>query len=302
MAHINSYKYYKDSGNFDVVHFTNYAMPFIKNKKTKYVVTVHDLAAFLHPETFSGSYTLYSQFIINLAVRKADVILTVSESVRKEIIQKWPQYADKVKVAYPGLYSEFDNRSVPKQYDSEILRHIQRKKFFLFSGTLELRKNLGIIIRAFVQMKEKNKDNDYKLVLVGRPGFGYEEYKRLIDEAACKDDILVTGYVSSNDLVMLYKEAAAYVFPSVYEGFGSTQLECMTNHLPLILSDIPTNREVSGEYGLFFKLGDVDELEERMQDIILQRYDTDIKNRIADKSCSQYSWESVIESYMEAYR
>lgn len=103
----------------------------------------------------------------------------------------------------------------------------------------------------FYWYEKDNPGNGYKLVLAGRKGFGFEEYEKLINESKYKKDIIVTGYLSSNDVIKLYKEASAYIFPSVYEGFGSTQLECMVNHLPLILSKIPTNIEVSKAYGLF---------------------------------------------------
>lgn len=98
------------------------------------------------------------------------------------------------------------------------------------------------------------------------------------------------------------KEASAYIFPSVYEGFGSTQLECMVNHLPLILSKIPTNIEVSKAYGLFFDLEDGQGLEKQMNKIVDGEYDYQEKNKVADDICQRYSWESLIDSYIEVYK
>jgi len=151
-------------------------------------------------------------------------------------------------------------------------------------------------------MKKDNPGNGYKLVLAGRKGFGFEEYEKLINESKYKKDIIVTGYLSSNDVIKLYKEASAYIFPSVYEGFGSTQLECMVNHLPLILSKIPTNIEVSKAYGLFFDLEDGQGLEKQMNKIVDGEYDYQEKNKVADDICQRYSWESLIDSYIEVYK
>ena len=106
----------------------------------------------------------------------------------------------------------------------------------------------------------------------------------------------------SGDVIKLYKEASAYIFPSVYEGFGSTQLECMVNHLPLILSKIPTNVEVSKEYGLFFDLDDRQGLKEQMKKIVDGEYDYQEKNKIADDICKKYSWKSLIDNYIEVYK
>lgn len=302
LRYINSHDFYMKCGNYDVIHFTNYAMPIKKNKRTKYVVTIHDLASFLYPESVSKLYGAYNRMVIRLAIRQADVILTVSESVRREIIERWPRIEAKVKVAYPGIYSEYDSSNTLYEYRSDKLIGLGGAKFFLFVGTVESRKNLGVVIKAFINMKAIDKGNKFKLILAGRAGFGYKEYETLIQEADCKSDIITTGYLSSEDVIKLYKDAAAYVFPSVYEGFGSTQLECMVNHLPIILSDIPTNREVSGSYGMYFELGNVGQLQTRMEQIVQGDYDYIAQNELADQKCKKFLWNNLIHSYIEAYK
>lgn len=301
IKHINSKAYGKLCDEYDIVHYTNYLMPFRKREGTKYVVTIHDLASFLHPESLPAMYKVYSRFAIRHAMRNADTILTVSNAAKEEITDMWPQYASKVKVAYPGLYSEYEAEDADAPYQLDVLNELGDKKFFLFVGTVETRKNLGIVIDAFIQLKE-SMPNDYKLVLAGRPGYGFDAYQEKIEASACQSDIICTGYISSEDVGKLYRQAAAYIFPSVYEGFGSTQLECMVNHLPLILSDIPTNREVSQEYGLFFQLDSVDSLFENMRVITSGEIDTDELNRIADSICAKFSWKNLIFDYVEAYR
>lgn len=303
LIHINSGKFKKSCSQYDIVHFTNYAIPFRRNKNAKYVVTVHDLASFLHPESLPTIYKYYSRFIVNYSIKHADVVLTDSESAKKEIMEKFPKHTSKVNLAYPGLYFEYnsDQNNEQKSYESEVLSKIQKKKFFLFVGTVETRKNLGIVIKAFIELKKSGQDMGYRLVLAGRPGFGFDEYKKIIDESECDDDIITTGYISTNDVKKLYQEAAAYVFPTVYEGFGSTQLECMANQLPLILSDIPTNREVSNGYGLFFKLDNIEELKKRMLDVINNNYDIKNMKKIADKKLDEFSWSNLVEQFISIY-
>lgn len=302
LLYINSRKFKKMCGRYDIVHFTNYAIPIFRNKNVKYVATVHDLASFLYPESLPIFYKIYNQFVTKYAIRHADAIFTVSQSVKCEISEKWPSASNKVTVLYPGLYSEFSEKNINiDDYDAEQLRSLGKKKFFLFTGTIEKRKNLGIVIDAFLKLKEKSLDNDYKLVLAGRPGFGYESYKKQIEESGCAEDIITTGYVSSEDCYRLYQNAAAYVFPSVYEGFGSTQLECMVNHLPLILSDIPTNREVSEGYGLFFDLTSTNSLVEQMCNIIDHNIDENKLIGIANRKVKEYFWGKLSPKYYEAY-
>ena len=113
---------------------------------------------------------------------------------------------------------------------------------------------------------------------------------------------ILTGYLSSGDIRKLYAEAAAYVFPSKYEGFGSPQLECMENRLPLICGDIPTNREISGDYALFFSLNSRDELERRMRTVIRGEVDREKLNRVAEAVCGRFRWDCLAEEYASVYR
>lgn len=106
----------------------------------------------------------------------ADMILTVSHSVKNEITSKWPQYASKVNVAYPGLYDEYEGKNIADSYLMDVLNNLNGNDFFLFVGTIEKRKNLGIVIDAFIQLK-KVCPNEYKLVLAGRPGYGFDAYE-----------------------------------------------------------------------------------------------------------------------------
>lgn len=301
LLYINSKLYRDHCMVYNIVHYTNYAMPLLKAKGVKYAVTIHDLASFIYPEMFSKLYGIYSRLAIRLAIKNADVLLTVSESVRKEIINRWPNAKGKVYVAYPGMYEEY-NETVSQEYENLQLLNLVNNHFFLFVGTIEKRKNVITIFKAFEQVKKDMPNCNYKLVYAGRPGFGYDELVGLIDKSNYKKDVVLTGYISSNDVNRLYKNAAAYVFPTVYEGFGSTQLECMCNHTPLILSDIPTNREISKDYGIFFDLNSITTLVDAMKIIINDEYPYVEKNKVADKICDDYKWANLVKQYRDIYK
>lgn len=302
LFYINSKKYFRKLSHYDIVHYTNYAMPLIKNPKTKYVVTIHDLASFICPETLPKLYVAYNKIIIRHALKRADAIVTVSYSVKKEIERLFPQFIEKVNVIYPGLYNEIKKSDLSEKYENCKLNQLDKRKFFLFVGTIEKRKNIGIIIKAFLQLKSQDTETrDYKLVLCGRPGYGYNEYYEMATSSAYSKDIVFTGYVTSNDCNKLYNNALTYIFPSIYEGFGSIQTECMNCHLLLILSDIPTNREISNNYALFFKLGDVDSLVEQMQYVTHGNFDVEAAAQKADELIQIYDWNKIVKRYMELY-
>lgn len=303
LKYINSDEYLKMSEQYDVIHYTNYAMPFRKNNKSKYIVTIHDLVSFLYPETLPFSYRYYSKLTILHSLYSADVIFTDSYSVRKEIINKWPQYEIKVFVGYPGFYTEFKQLNLSNvKYENQKIFSVENKKFFLFVGTIEKRKNVGILIEAFLNLRKNRMLNNYKLVLAGRAGYGFEHFQSIVKDAKAQNEIIFTGYISDNDCAKLYREAAAYIFPSVYEGFGSTQLECMANKLPLICSNIPTNKEISGEYGMFFELKDVNSLICQMKNVIEKNYNEIEMQKTGFNILNRFQWETLINQYIEKYQ
>lgn len=303
LIYLNSKKYRIKSKQYDIIHYSNYAMPILKNKCSKYVVTIHDVVSFDRPGTLPILYAIYSRWTIRNAMRRADAIVTVSDYMKEKICDLFPKYKNKVFRIYPGYYSEI----YPEEYHDDIYKNkllsniIHNKKFFLFVGTIEERKNISFLIKAFAIFKKTAKGaQEYKLVLAGRPGKGYSEIVDSIKRNQVESDVILTGYISSADSNKLYNCAQAYIFPSIYEGFGSTQLECMACHTPLIASDIPTNREVSGSYALYFDLNAVDTLVEKMC-YIIEKYPSREHGAVADNRLKEFQWEDIEKQYKSLY-
>lgn len=299
---INSPGFIKKSAKYDCIHFAGQFFPFIRSKHTKYIATVHDLVSFIHPETLSSFTAFVSRCKIKRIMKNADMVFTVSNSVKEEMRKYFPKYIDKVVALYPGHYSEVkyypDNH-----YENNRLTSLENSPFFLFVGTIEKRKNIGMIIDAFIKFKQNNEESKkYRLVLAGRDGMGAAEFKQKVCNSDYSSDVIFTGYISSDDCNRLYSNAAAYIFPTIYEGFGSTQLECMECQTPLILSDIPTNREISGEYGMFFSLNSIDELVEQMRVVASTELNKEKQLDIAKKKLEKFSWDNLIIDYLKQYR
>ena len=299
LLYINSNKYKKETKSFNIIHYTNYAIPFRRNKNVKYAVTIHDLVCYKYSNTLPFLYRFYSKMTTKYAIKHSDMIFTVSESIKSEIMEYFPSTNGKIVVCYPGLYDEMTNVISKKTYDNNLLNSIN-SKFFLFIGTIESRKNIDFLLDGFFEFKEKYK-NSYKLVLAGKSGYGYDSFLKKVSNSRYKDDVVFTGFISSNDACLLYNNAAAYIFPSIYEGFGSPQLECMIHHTPLILSNIPTNREISKDYGLFFNLDNSSSLVKQMKFVFDNKYDYKGKRIVADKLIQKFKWESIIDDYIECY-
>lgn len=301
LKHLNSRAYRKKLANFDVVHYANYAMPKKLPKHIVSAVTVHDLAAFSHKSTLPALYGAYNRFMIKRAIKRADIIFTVSESTKKEILTRFPAAAARTVAVYPGHHDEAVGALPPAAYENAALTGLVKRKFFLFVGTLEKRKNLTELVRAYRDLCEAYPEaRDFSLVLAGKPGFGFEEIEALVASAPAQADIRLPGFISAGDRQKLYAEAAAFVFPSLLEGFGSPQTEAMAAGLPLILSDIPTSREISGDYGYYYTLGDTAQLCALLKKATEGKLHAD--RAAASQQLAALTWQQAAAKALAAYQ
>ena len=300
LRYLSSRKYQQKLRGFDVVHYTNYAMPKKHPKGTLCAVTVHDLTAFLYPKTLPLAYRFYNHTMVKRAMRRADVIFAVSESAAKEMRAMFPHAAEKITAVYPGHYQGASEGEVAPQYENPALTGLPEKRFFLFVGTLEKRKGLTTFLHAYQRLVRECPTN-FSLVLAGRMGYGKKALQKALANLPPEADVRTPGFVSAADRRRLYQDTAAFVFPTVYEGFGSPQTECMANGTPLLLSDIPTNREVSGEYGHYFPAEDEEALLLLLQKVVAGTLPPPDK-AVAAKRLSHFTWEQAAEQMVNIYQ
>ena len=300
LRYLTSRRYRKKAANFDVVHYTNYAMPRKLPGHTVSAVTVHDLTAFSHPEALSKAYAAYNRRMVKRAVCNADIIFTVSHTVAEEITDRFPAAKNKIVAVYPGYYEGALSENVPAAYESKALQGLEKGKFFLSIGTVETRKNLVELVKAYDMLVERQPAAaGYALVLAGGFGRGAGNVINAVADTCKNADIRLTGYVSHEDRAKLLAEAKALVFPSTYEGFGSPQTEAMAAGLPMILSDIPTNREVSGDLALYYPVGDPDLLAKAMEVTLLGLHVGD-REKYATR-LARFDWQKSAEDIRSAY-
>ena len=301
LKYLNGAAYRQGLADIDVVHYANYAMPKKLPAHVVSAVTVHDLASFSHKNTLPPLYAAYNRFMIRRAVKHADIIFTVSRSTAQEIKARFPAAAARTVVAYPGHHGEAISNAPAAAYENTALTGLEKGRFFLFVGTLERRKNLTDLVTAYLDLIKANPAaKDFSLVLAGKPGFGSEEITDLVKLAPSGADIRLPGYVGTADRQRLYAEAAAFVFPSLLEGFGSPQTEVMAAGLPLILSDIPTNREISGEYGHFYPLDNKTALTALLAAAVDGRLRAD--KAVAAQRLASLTWQKTADTVLAAYR
>lgn len=217
-------------------HGTNFEVPLRGNCPT--VLTIHDLSLLLHSNTHEPRAVLRGRLRLPRMARKATLIITVSEQVRREVCEHLDVAAEKV-IAIPlAPQSVF----VPLSLDgtTETRRRLGvEDEFLLFTGTIEPRKNLAILLKAFAEVLRTTKLRP-QLVIAGKMGWKQNDLLKSLESSAIADRVKLVGYVSDTDLCALYSSCRAFIYPSIYEGFGLPPLEAMACGAPVIASAVPS--------------------------------------------------------------
>jgi glycosyltransferase involved in cell wall biosynthesis len=264
------------------------------------VITIHDLAFLIYPHFMTSDAARYYGQIDN-AVRHADQIIAVSESTKRDLIRMLGTPEEKISVIYEAvdpLLGPLDR--------AEALRHVQTvydlpEDFILFVSTIEPRKNVGGLLRAYSRLRQ-----DYKLTpalaLVGAPGWLSDDVYALVDKLGLRPYTRFLGRVGDDGLRYLYNAAQCLVHPAFYEGFGLTALEAMACGTPVIVSNVSSLPEVVGDAGLL-----VDPEQDEEITVALWRLLTDVNLREQLRAkglqrAAAFSWRQAAEQTMRVYR
>jgi len=273
----------------DLAHSPN---PLITPGGKKKIVTVHDLSFIDSPDLVMEEATKYFTPLIKNSLKKADGIIAVSEFTRSRIGEIFGKdLEDKTTVIYHG--SDLDNVKERKP------AFVIPGKYFLFTGTIEPRKNLTTLIKGFALAKQSI--NEAKLILAGCKGKQTEEIRRLISILKLDSDVIFTGYLDRGELKYLYKNTSALVFPSHYEGFGLPVLEAASCGIPSIVSDIEVFREIFGNYPLYFDKSDPESLASLLTKIWSDKSLYNKKVKEALMLSTKFSWNKAAKETLETY-
>ncbi len=224
---------YVNKNNFDLVIEPAHFGPLRIKPATKRVTVIHDLSPINHPRFHPWLSTFMHKRFIKRILEKTDLIIVNSETTKQEVSEFNPALKNKICVLYPIIETE-------KKVNSIGCRKLE-DPYLLSVGTIEPRKNYEFLIDVYTKFAER--EPQFKLVILGADGWKNKSFYNKL-KALNNPNIILTGYVSSEDKQSWYKHAAAYLSPSYYEGFGLPVLEAMSFDLPLFLSNISAYQEI----------------------------------------------------------
>jgi glycosyltransferase involved in cell wall biosynthesis len=198
---------------------------------------------------FSGRDLAILKTLVPRTIRHAHTVITDSESSRREIVNHYKVDPEKIKVIYLSISSSYRVLHDRTEVESVMARHGITGRYLLAVGNLQPRKNLPRLVRAFAQAKRTGA-YDGRLVLVGKSLWRDSQIFQEIRQHGLEDEVIATGYISEDDVVALYNGADAFVYPSIYEGFGLPPLEAMASGCPVITGNTSSLPEVVGSAGI----------------------------------------------------
>lgn len=281
--------------SFDLFHGTNYEIPFWSRRPT--VVTIHDLSLMLLTGVHTKELMWRGRWRLPWMAKRASRIITPSNSIKKELCEAFDIPPDKVAVTPEAPRPVFKRRE-----DPELLRRLGIEgDFILFVGTIEPRKNLRRLVKAFDQML-RNTSLSPKLVIAGGKGWMMDDFVSFIEEKGVADRVCLTGYLQDEDLCTLYSTCTAFIYPSLYEGFGLPPLEAMACGAPVITSRTPALMETVGNAARLVDPKDIRDIAQAMTEMLSEQKAREHYAELGKVHVKQFSWEQTALKTLEVYR
>ncbi len=290
--------------NADVVFSPHFNI--VETGRMPHVITFHDLSFVHHPDFFPLRKRLWHALQRPMReARRAAHIIAVSQFTKADLVATFGIAPEKISVIYSGIDAAF--RPLPK--DDERLAAFRaelglERPFFLYLGTLEPRKNVSAIIRAFNAVKTAPAYRDFRLIIAGAPGWLYQNILREAAQSQNRDDIVFFGPVKTKDRVLLYNSSEAFVYPSFFEGFGLPPLEAQACGIPAVVADRTALPEILGRAALFVNPWRTGDLADSMRAAALGGARREKLITLGLKNAARFSWEHaaretlrVIETY-----
>jgi len=280
--------------DFDLYHALAFVAPLILTRPS--VVTIYDLSFIHYPERLPAARRLYLRLLTDLTCRRARRVIAISHSTARDLTATLGVPPEKIDVAAPGCDPQIF-KPLPET-DIAAFRSAKNlpERFWLFVGTLEPRKNLPTLLEAYAALPER-----LPLVIGGGKGWQYDDIFAAVERHSLKNDVHFAGFVPNEELAFWYNSAEAFVYPSLFEGFGLPALEAMACGTPVIVSDASSFPEVAGEAGLCVPPHDVPAWTAALNRAF---HDAEWRQQARERglqSAARFTWEATAKQTIRCY-
>src|SRR5882672_6373351 len=274
---------------------------------SRLVITIHDLTEILTPPPgISATFQAGRLYFARRALARADRIMAVSHSSKRDLSHVFDVPEGKIEVVYNALDERFLREPMPEGADRILERHAVTDPFVLYAGNIKPQKNLPRLIEAFAVAKADLRDHpeyaNLKLLLIGDSAEEHSDLRRAVLRSRLQGDVRFLGFVPHSVLRVFYSRARAFLFPSLYEGFGLPPLEAMAHGTPVLTSSVSSLPEVFAQAALLVNPENIFEIARGIRQILTEDAMRETLVRRGYELVRKFSWERSAEQVREVYR
>lgn len=259
----------------------------------KAVLTVHDLTAFTLPQLHTFKVRNLNKLLFSRAVNRCGQVITPSKVIKEQLVDLFPLIKERVNVIYEAVEENFGQDTDEKKLADFGLK----PGYILFNATIEPRKNLSLLLRAYAKLKP-----DQKLVIAGKRGWDFTRIEKEAQQLDLEEKVVWLDWVPEDSLATIYQYATCLVYPSLQEGFGLSPLKALKLGVPTIVSDIPVFKEVLANAAYYIDPNSVDSLVQGLDQIIENQ---SLRRDLIAKGYDQltnYSWQKTAQETIKVYQ
>jgi len=288
----------------DILHMPWFYAPALM--PARLVITVHDLTDVLSPPTGSSSVVQAGRlFFARRALKNASRILSVSHASKRELSRAFAISENKIEVIYNAVDERFLREPLPADADRILERHAVNYPFVLYAGNIKPQKNLARLIEAFAVAKADLRDHpelaQLKLIVIGDELTQHPDLRRAVVRSRIREDVRFLGFVPLPVLRVFYARARAFLFPSLYEGFGLPPLEAMAHGTPVLTSNVSSLPEVFSQAALLVNPENVFEIARGIRQILTEGVLRESLARRGRELVERFSWRRSAEQVRAVY-
>ncbi|MBE6048386.1 MAG: glycosyltransferase family 4 protein [Clostridium sp.] len=288
--------------DIDLYHIPQNGIGFPFDSSINTIVTIHDLIPYIMPETVGKGYLKRFLRDMPYIISQASGIITVSEYSKKDILRFFPEFPEE-KILVTPLAANTTFKPIDKNLCKKYIKDTFKidSPFILYVGGFSKRKNVKELIISFKKVKNSLK-KDYKLLIAGSLRDEGIYLKDFVSSEGLSDSIIFTGFIEDSILPILYNAAEAFVYPSLYEGFGLPPLEAMSCKTPVITSNLTSIPEVTSDAAILINPHNIDDLSSALITLLNNE---NLKDTLAEKGYKRslnFTWKKTAKKTFDAYK